>query len=424
MKAEKRSVERRRPLVSVAMLGARMHFAVPGILANEGLLHTFYTDTYLGNKTLLQRMLELVPEGARPKLLRQLSLRSGERIPPGQVVSFDLLGLWYLLKRRRDLAPSERAMLFAKVNRLFGNRVVRKGFNGADIVWGFNGASLEIFQHARSRGIKCVLEQSIEPRRIELKLLAEESARWPGWQPNEYSQPAAASDPLAEREEAEWKLADRIVCGSQFVADGLAQQDLAVEKLSIVPYGVNTNYFTARNGHSARKELNVLFVGEIGLRKGIPYLLEALKSINRPKAIRAKLVGPVAVTAERLKDYSQWCEVVGRLSRSRIVEMYGWADVLVLPSICEGSATVTYEAMGCGLPVVATPNTGSLVRDGQDGFVVPIRDAAALRAKIELLCDDRALRSRMAMSATERAKEGSLGAYTRRLLETISFGSS
>jgi glycosyltransferase involved in cell wall biosynthesis len=104
--------------------------------------------------------------------------------------------------------------------------------------------------------------------------------------------------------------------------------------------------------------------------------------------------------------------------------MYGWADVLVLPSICEGSATVTYEAMACGLPVVSTPNTGSLVRHGVDGFVVPIRDATALQEKIELLCDDRALRSRMATSARERSKEGSLGAYGRRLLESISFGSS
>ena len=408
----------------MAMLGARMHFAVPGILANAGLLHTFYTDMYLGNKVLFQRIIALVPESARPKLLRQLSLRSADRIPAGQVVSFDLLGLWYLLKRRGAVAPSERALLFAKVNRLFGDRVVREGFNGADVVWGFNGASLEIFQHARARGLKCILEQSIAPRRIELELLAEEAARWPGWQPNEYSPSASASDPLAEREEAEWQLADKIVCGSRFVADGLAQQDVAIDKLSIVPYGVNTNHFRARNGHSARKELNVLFVGEIGLRKGIPYLLEALKSLNRPQAARAKLVGPLAVDPERLKHYGQWCDVVGRVHRSRILEMYGWADVLVLPSICEGSATVTYEAMACGLPVVSTPNTGSLVRHGVDGFVVPIRDATALQEKIELLCDDRALRSRMATSARERSKEGSLGAYGRRLLESISFGSS
>jgi glycosyltransferase involved in cell wall biosynthesis len=369
-------------------------------------------------------MVKLIPDRARPKFLQQLSGRSVERIPSKQVVSFDLLGFWYLLKRRGDLAPSERAMLFAKVNRLFGDRVVRKGFNGTDIVWGFNGASLEIFQHARSRGIKCILEQSIAPRRIELKLLAEEAALWPGWRPDEYSPAATASDPLAEREEAEWQLADKIVCGSRFVADGLAKQNVSIDKISVVPYGVNTDRFTARNGYSARKELNVLFVGEIGLRKGIPYLLEALRSLNRPQAIRAKLLGPVAVSMECLKQYGQWCEVVEPVPRARVVEMYDWADVLVLPSICEGSATVTYEAMACGLPIICTPNTGSLVRHGLDGFVVPIRDATALQEKIEMLCDDLELRSQMATSARERAREGSLGAYSRRLLETISFGSN
>src|SRR5439155_11125427 len=124
-----------------------------------------------------------------------------------------------------------------------------------------------------------------------------------------------------ERDEAEWHLDDKIVCGSVFVAHGLAQQNVAIDQLEMVPYGVNANHFTARNGHSARNELNLLFVGEIGLRKGIPYLLEALKFLNRPEAIRAKLVGPVAVTPERLKDYGQWCEVVGPVARARVIEM-------------------------------------------------------------------------------------------------------
>lgn len=410
-------------MVSVAMLGARMHFAVPQILASAGLLQKLYTDVYLGNKAWIERLISIMPEVQRSALVQQLSGRFEDRIPRDRIVSFDLLGLWYYYMRRRLPAASEPAMLFARMNRLFGDRVVRRGFDGSDIVWGFNGASLEIFQHARKQGIKCILEQSISPRQIELELLAEEVSRWPEWQMNRAGPSASDSDPLSDREEAEWMLADTIVCGSAFVAEGLRQRNVPIEKLRVVPYGVNTGYFQASSTNSPAGTLNVLFVGEVGLRKGIPYLLEAVRALNRPLSIHTRLVGPINVNSEPLREYAEWCEVLGSVPRLRMVEMYRWADILVLPSLCEGSATATYEAMACGLPIVTTRNTGSLVRDGVEGFIVPIRDQGALQEKITLLADDEGLRKRMATAARERAKEASLEAYSKRLLETLAIGS-
>ena len=81
---------------------------------------------------------------------------------------------------------------------------------------------------------------------------------------------------------------------------------------------------------------------------------------------------------------------------------YQWADVFVLPSICEGSATVIYEAIGYGLPVVTTPNAGSVVRDGVEGFVVPIRDVAAIIQSLDRLSSDPQLRLEMSHRAGDR----------------------
>ena len=61
--------------------------------------------------------------------------------------------------------------------------------------------------------------------------------------------------------------------------------------------------------------------------------------------------------------------------------------------------------MACGVPVITTPNCGSVVRDGIDGFIVPIRDAEAIADRIELLLADRALRARMGRNARARARE-------------------
>ena len=101
-------------------------------------------------------------------------------------------------------------------------------------------------------------------------------------------------------------------------------------------------------------------------------------------------------------------------------EHYSWADVFLLPSLCEGSATVIYEALAHGLPVICTPNTGSVVRDGMDGFIVPIRDAATTAARLEQLAGDRELRTWMGANARQRASEFTVAAYGRRLLAALS----
>ncbi|HET7548049.1 MAG TPA: hypothetical protein VFJ86_09775, partial [Usitatibacter sp.] len=72
-----------------------------------------------------------------------------------------------------------------------------------------------------------------------------------------------------------------------------------------------------------------------------------------------------------------------------------------------------------GLPMVTTPNSGSLVRDGEEGFVVPACDDAALALALRRLCEDAALRSRTARAARERSAAGSLDAYAGRLLAAL-----
>jgi glycosyltransferase involved in cell wall biosynthesis len=398
------------------MLGARMHFALPAILADAGLLHTLYTDTYIGNKPWLRAFAGLPPEKLRFEVLKRMSGRVSDRIPPDRVVSFDLLGLSYFWKRRQALTSAALAELFTQVNTRFGNSVVRTGLSDTKYVLGFNGAALEIFTHARERGIKCILEQTMAPRKFELEILRQENDRWPHWQSEI---PENTTDPLAEREAAEWRLADTIICGSQFVAEALQREGVEANRIRVVPYGIDLKTFKAIPPRHDDGTLRILFAGEIGLRKGVPYLLEALRALDRPEQIQARLVGPVTLQPETLSPYSRWCEVLGSVSRQQILSFYEWADVLVLPSLCEGSATVTYEAMACGLPIITTPASGALVRDGIDGFIVRTGDSGTLGSRIAMLAEDIQLRLKMSSAAADRRQEISLTAYADRLLKAL-----
>jgi glycosyltransferase involved in cell wall biosynthesis len=166
--------------------------------------------------------------------------------------------------------------------------------------------------------------------------------------------------------------------------------------------------------------LRLLFIGEIGLRKGVPYLLEALRMLNTKK-VHAKLVGKIALSREIVTRYTDVADFVGSVPRSDIKSLYDWADVFVLPSICEGSATVTYEALASGVPVICTPNTGSMVRDRVDGHIVPIRNPEAIAQSIENYLKTPGLLEAEQNEAIKGRERLGIEAYGERLVKAIDF---
>jgi len=112
-------------------------------------------------------------------------------------------------------------------------------------------------------------------------------------------------------------------------------------------------------------------------------------------------------------------ELPGPVLRPKMAEQYAWADVFLLPSICEGSATACYEALAAGLPVITTENAGSVVRDGIEGFVVPIRDYESIVTRLEMLYRDRELLQSVSRGALERAREFTVQKYGERLLAAL-----
>jgi glycosyltransferase involved in cell wall biosynthesis len=248
-----------------------------------------------------------------------------------------------------------------------------------------------------------VLEQTSAPKRLARGLLAEELRRWPGWQPCLPLPPEP--DPLALREEQEWALADRIVAGSRFVVEGIQAAGGPAGRALVVPCGVDADRFAPGRGapsEGGRRRLRVLFAGEVGLWKGAPYLLEALRRLG-PDGVEARFAGQVALARAKLAPYREVAAFLGPVPRSEMPELYRWADVLVLPSLSEGSATVIYEALAAGVYVIATPNAGSVL-SGTSAFgeIVPVRSieaiADALRRRLELGPGARAAAGRPAVS--------------------------
>jgi glycosyltransferase involved in cell wall biosynthesis len=397
----------------VAGPGARMHYAIPRMLNEAGMLAHFYTDI-CGNIGW-PRLAGLIPGQYRSLAIRRLLGRIPAGIPVERITTFPGFALQYWRRDRRSQSAKEANEVYLWAGQRFCRLVADHGFENATGVYVFESAGLEILQQAKRLGLKTVTEQSIAPREITFRILAEERDRFPEWEtplPD-----AGALAVLSAREREEWALSDVILCGSEFVAKGIGDCEGPQTRCAVVPYGVDSRFVS--NAPRVRREarLRVLTVGEVGLRKGSQYVLAAAKTLG--SAAEFRMVGQNRLPDAAVKALSKHLKLCGPIPRAEMQRQYDWADVFLLPSLCEGSATVVYEALSAGLPVICTFNTGSVVRDNAEGYIVPIRDADAIAEKLLHLANHPALLPEMSRNAIARSKQFSLSAYRERLLDVI-----
>jgi alpha-maltose-1-phosphate synthase len=205
-----------------------------------------------------------------------------------------------------------------------------------------------------------------------------------------------------ERRLRDLELADRVLVPSHHIAETLVRLGTPAGKVRVIPYAADCRRFRPKAGKRHGPECTFLFAGGISQRKGIKYLLEAWRRIRRP-GWRLELLGPMPSDLGPLEPYLDIIEPLGRVSHSDMPARLASADVFVFPSLFEGSAVVTYEALACGLPSIVTPGAGSVVRDGIDGFVVPSSEVDSLAKRMEQLGNDPELRAHMAKAARSRA---------------------
>lgn len=201
------------------------------------------------------------------------------------------------------------------------------------------------------------------------------------------------SDEMLARLDGESQLADSIVVASSFTQKTLVDSGVDSDKISVLPYGVDAARFPQKLNYSdCRRKLKILFLGQMVQRKGLSYLLKAVKALHTDK-IELTIVGRGRIDEHLLKEYAAFVDfnIIRGLSHEDLVKCFHDHDVMVLPSLVEGFGHVILEAMSAGLPVICTKNTAGpdLFLTGDEGIVVPIRDSEAISTCIEGLMGEK-----------------------------------
>jgi glycosyltransferase involved in cell wall biosynthesis len=400
---------------AIFQIGSRMHYAVPKILEENGLLSMLFTDI-VATKGITS-FAQAIPRIGRTGAVRRMLSRKPE-IPNDKIKTSEFRGFLKLrdannIWRRTD--PEEANLHHTKKLCEFA----AKNWNTRDThVYAFNTAARELFIAAKKNGARTVLEQTILPRQLETKLLSQAREKFSEWSGQD--NPTTSLLEYYAREAEEWNLADRIICASDFVKDGLIEMGVRASKIFVVPYGVKSTQEFAVQNSAVHQPVRVLFVGAVSLRKGAPLVLEAAKGLADLVDIR--VIGNTSTLSQQhLQELGQYCDVRGVVPREEMAAHYSWADLFVLPSFCEGSATVTYEALMAGLPVLCTPQSGSLVVNGESGLIFnPFQDRSLEMAVSEVTRNPDLLIKLRAGAIKSRGML-SFSAYSSRLLEVLKF---
>jgi glycosyltransferase involved in cell wall biosynthesis len=254
---------------------------------------------------------------------------------------------------------------------------------------GWSGMSLESIRRGRRLGAKTVVERGSTHIRFQDKILADAYASaglgWEGIHPG-----------IVERELAEYEEADHIAVPTQFVRDTFLGYGVPESKLIVVPYGCDLAVF--RPGPKRDDVFRIIHCGQISIRKGAHLLIQAFSELKLKNAelwLIGGLTPEVAEVLERTANPA--IHVMGPFPQSQLPAWYSQGSVFCIASYEEGLAMVIAQALSCGLPAIATVNSGAMeiVKDGSNGFIIPAGDVLAIREKIRQLYDDHKLLAQM-----------------------------
>lgn len=395
--------------------GSRDRYQMAAALAEAGLLEQLVTDFYWPADGWLAGRVE---QAVGPKLASALRRRNESLVASSDVKLCWLTGALSQALSKLPMVPfswQQRAVRQADhdLGRAAGRLASRT--NSAMVSYSYYGHSA--FSHCQSAGPKILFQLHPHPNSVR-RILAAEWTRFPECESSlrkewELSLPEEDYRRLV----AETLMADYWIAASSFTRQTLAENGVPPERILVAPYGIDSEQFRPDAGarSTSNRPLRLLFVGTINQRKGIKYLLDAMRMLNT-RDVELMVCGRVVDDLALFRACPDNIRVRPSVSASELLDAYRWADLFVFPSLAEGFAQVLLESLACGLPIVSTERTAApdLIRHEREGFLIPAGSAEAIARQIDHVLSDRRCLIDMRVAARRTAESFTWERFRRR----------
>lgn len=296
------------------------------------------------------------------------------------------------------------------------SRRIEKLVGQIDIIHAWPLGALRTLRTAARLGIPTVLERPNAYTRFAYEVVERECERLGVSMPRGHEH--AYNEKVLQKEEEEYRLADRLLCPSDFVASTFLEHGFAASKLARHQYGFDEKvYFPKDEPRERNPGLRVLFVGGCAPRKGLHYALQAwLQSPAHVDGTFHIAGGFIPGYAEKLSSQLSHPSIRVLGHRQDVPELMRQSDILILPSIEEGSALVTSEARGSGCVLLVSEAAGAICQHMENALIHKVGDIQALTNHLTLLHEDRALMERLRAASLSSLHGITWAAAGRRLV--------
>ena len=387
------------PQVIVSHPGRQYSHQTAYAFQEEGMLTRYFTSLWYKPLQFPYPLVNSLPAAIRTALLKEVKKRHSEAIQPELVTQIPIYDL--MARTIRLFSQTKYNKLIYWINDQFDKKVSRLIEDiEFDAFVGYESSCLRSFRKAKSKGRLVILDLAIVHYLKQQEILSQCD-----YEP--YEGDPRLMDEVNKRKREELELADSILVGSQFVKDSLLEAGIPEWKIFKIPYGFDECIFKSKTSYSDTGRFTVLYVGSITKRKGVHCLLEAFRELNL-KSAELILIGGATGEKEILNSHnSPQVKHIPFLPHEDLVTYYQSADIFVFPSLLEGFAQTVLEAMACGTPVIVTPHTGSsdIVKDGLNGFIVPIMNVEELKEKMRFFYENRKKVEEMGRNARTTAEK-------------------
>lgn len=297
------------------------------------------------------------------------------------------------------------------------SRRIEKLARQIDIIHVWPLGALRTLKTAARLGIPTVLERCNAHTKFAYEVVQRECERLGVTLPPDHEHAYKAD--VLRKEEEEFRLADRILCPSDFVARTFIEKGFAREKLAFYQYGFDEKKcYPETKLRDKKSGLTMLFAGGCAPRKGLHYALEAWLRSPVHQGGTFLIVGEfVPGYAEKLSSMLSHPSVRLLGYREDLPDVMRQSDILVLPSVEEGSALVTWDGRGCGCVLLVSDSTGAPCKHMENALVHRAGDVDTLAQHIALLHEDRGLLERLRANSLSTTHEMTWSKAGPRLLQ-------
>jgi glycosyltransferase involved in cell wall biosynthesis len=359
------------------------------------------------------------------KLKRQLLRRRPVEISRNKVKNFPFFEFFSVLVAKAF--PKQQIEKQIKIGRqirlirnncfaIYANRVLER--RKPKVVIAYEGLAYNILRNSPDWQLK-ILDHTSGTLAKANSIYREESQRNPEFASNF---PQSFPKKMITERTVEMELADIILVSSDYMKKNIIELGIPSKKIRFLPYGVDLTRFSPKIPSKKQAPLSlpleIIYVGNLSQHKGIKYLIQSVKQFSE-KQVRLTLLGLNLIPTSIIDSLPPNIRILPNVPNHEVPQFLQNSELFVFPAIHEGSSRTIYEAMATGLPIITTPNSGSIVKDGKTGFIVSSGDVNMINSRIRYFLNNPMELKTMGKAARYDVINYSWNKYGERLAQII-----